>query len=301
MQMVDDNVGNQVRQNAMQNDGNEIAQEEEAVIQSTKVEFEFMAAADAYEETERVKMSYTSKDTLQQAPTSGTQSDNALVYDSDGSTEALLFSQDLASSSNPSKKIKLTIIPPRKLFVDLTQEDDDTTTPSPITKSSSPSPPNAPSKTPSIKDTSCTFGTTSSSFKSKPHSSSPSSRDTPFPQPTNPFLDDILDAPSRPSNLLPLQSHLSLDITLSLLPITPHDHILDTSSPPPPPQPLSWVIPFISTFLTIIEKIVFIAFTTEISFSLWDEMNFMFAHVEYLFTSDIASPSPSLHLTIKHL
>ncbi|GJV85724.1 hypothetical protein Tco_1525622 [Tanacetum coccineum] len=106
MQMVDDNVGNQVRQNVVQNDGrswgkmlvridysdccnydglvlfqkfgkktsmgmeccytirnegngngingksDKIAQEEEAGIQSTQEEFEFMAAADAYEETE---------------------------------------------------------------------------------------------------------------------------------------------------------------------------------------------------------------------------------------------------------
>ncbi|GJX69040.1 hypothetical protein Tco_0304767 [Tanacetum coccineum] len=146
IQMVDDNVGNHVRQNAMQNDGNEvgqnavqnsgiqnvenmnglsvvseisnqygngnvvtaptegngnginakkigcclslqIAQKEEAGIQITQEEFEFMAAADAHEETERVKVNCTSEDTLQQAFTSGTQSDNALVYDSDGSTE----------------------------------------------------------------------------------------------------------------------------------------------------------------------------------------------------------------------
>ncbi|GJU49629.1 hypothetical protein Tco_1219184 [Tanacetum coccineum] len=132
-----------------------------------------------------------------------------------------------ASSSNPSKKIKLTIIPPRQLFVDLTSEEYDTTTPSPITKSSSPSPPNASSKTPSTKDTSSTFGTTSSSFKSKPQS-------------LPPFLDDIMDAPPRSSNPLPLQSHTSLDITLFLSPITPLYHILDTPSPPspqPPPQP----------------------------------------------------------------
>nr|GFC91685.1 hypothetical protein [Tanacetum cinerariifolium] len=115
MKMVDDNVGNQVRHNAVQNDGNEygnrnvvtssaegngngingnsircyncqgeghyasncivkprkwdaaylqqqlqIAQEEEAGIQSTQEEFEFMAAADAYEETKRVKVNCTS-------------------------------------------------------------------------------------------------------------------------------------------------------------------------------------------------------------------------------------------------
>ncbi|GKG31267.1 putative reverse transcriptase domain-containing protein, partial [Tanacetum coccineum] len=68
----------------------QIAQEEEAGIQSTQEEFEFMIAADAHEETERVKVNCTLEDTLQQASTSrlsGTQFDNAPVYDSDGSTE----------------------------------------------------------------------------------------------------------------------------------------------------------------------------------------------------------------------
>ncbi|GJX78157.1 gag-pol polyprotein [Tanacetum coccineum] len=51
------------------------------------LDLEFMAAADTYEETERVKVNCTSKVTLQQASTFGTQSDNAPVYDSDGSTE----------------------------------------------------------------------------------------------------------------------------------------------------------------------------------------------------------------------
>nr|GEY88050.1 hypothetical protein [Tanacetum cinerariifolium] len=49
-----------------------------------------------------------------------------------------------------------------------------------------------------------------------------------------------MDVPPRTSNPIPLQSHTSLDITLSLSPITPLDHILDTPSPPspqPPPQP----------------------------------------------------------------
>nr|GEX79824.1 hypothetical protein [Tanacetum cinerariifolium] len=65
----------------------QIAQEEVAGIQNTQEEFEFMAAADAYEETERVKVNCTLEDTLQQASTSGTQSNNALVYDPDRSTE----------------------------------------------------------------------------------------------------------------------------------------------------------------------------------------------------------------------
>ncbi|GJX09916.1 hypothetical protein Tco_0199775 [Tanacetum coccineum] len=51
-----------------------------------QVECEFMLLR-AYKETERVKVNCTLEDTLQQASTSGTQSDNALVYDSDGSTE----------------------------------------------------------------------------------------------------------------------------------------------------------------------------------------------------------------------
>ncbi|GJU45850.1 hypothetical protein Tco_1203116 [Tanacetum coccineum] len=132
MQIVDDNVGNQVRQNAMQNDGNEVGQnavqnpgiqnvenmnglsvvpeianqygngnvvigptegdgnginEEEAGIQSTQEEFEFMTTVDAHDETERVNVNCTSEGTLQQASTFETRFDNAPVYDSDGSAE----------------------------------------------------------------------------------------------------------------------------------------------------------------------------------------------------------------------
>nr|GEV45927.1 reverse transcriptase domain-containing protein [Tanacetum cinerariifolium] len=137
-------------------------------------------------------------------------------------------------NSLTNEKIKLTIIPPRQLFVNISSDEDVTTTPSPITTSYSPSPPNEPSKTPPTKDTSSTFGITSSSFESKPQSSPPTSNDTPSPQLSNPFLDNIIDAPLRPSNLIPLQSHPLLDITLSLSPITLLDHILDTPSPPSP-------------------------------------------------------------------
>ncbi|GJX09452.1 hypothetical protein Tco_0199311 [Tanacetum coccineum] len=145
-----------------------------------------------------------------------------------------------ASSSNPSKKIILTIIPPRQLFVNISSDEDITITPSPITASSFPSLPNAPSKNSSTKDTSSTFGTTSSLFESKPQASPPTSCDIPSPQPSNPFLENVMDAPPKPSHPLPLQSHSYLDISLSLSPITPLDHILDTPSPPspqPPPQP----------------------------------------------------------------
>ncbi|GJT65639.1 hypothetical protein Tco_1017119 [Tanacetum coccineum] len=201
-----------------------------------------------------------------------------------------------ASSSNPSKKIKLTIITPRQLFVDLSIEEDDTTTPSPITKSSSPSPLNAPSKTPSTKDISSTFGTTSFSFESKPQSEPPSFNDTPSPQPSNPFLDNIMDVPPRPLNLIPLQSHLFLDITLSLSLITPLDHILDTPSPPssqPPPQPPLMGHPiYFNTFDYHGVNCLCCFRNQNLIFTLKDEMNLMFAHLEYLPTSAIASPSP---------
>nr|GFA25058.1 hypothetical protein [Tanacetum cinerariifolium] len=65
----------------------QIAQAEEAWIQSNQKEFEFMAAVDAYEETMRVKANYILENNLQQASTSDTQIDKSPVYDSDGSAE----------------------------------------------------------------------------------------------------------------------------------------------------------------------------------------------------------------------
>ncbi|GJY77275.1 hypothetical protein Tco_0482391 [Tanacetum coccineum] len=174
--------------------------------------------------------------------------------------------------------------------------EDVTTIPSPITTSSSPSPPNAPSKTPSTKDTSSTFGTTSSSFESKPQSSPPTSNDTPSPQPSNPFLENVMDAPPRPSHPLPLQSHPSLDITLSLSPITPLDHILDTPSPPSPqpqPQPPLMGHPIYFNYHDYHGSTCLCCFhNRNLIFSLRDEMNLMFAHIEYLLTSTMTSLSP---------
>ncbi|GJZ13644.1 hypothetical protein Tco_0548874 [Tanacetum coccineum] len=52
------------------------------------------------------------------------------------------------------------------------------------------------------------------------------------------YFDELeYDVPPRTLNPQPLQSHSSLDITLSLSPITPLDHIHDIPSPPSPPQP----------------------------------------------------------------
>ncbi|GKE48703.1 hypothetical protein Tco_1479961 [Tanacetum coccineum] len=204
-----------------------------------------------------------------------------------------------ASSSNPSKKIKLTIILPRQLFVNISSDEDVTTAPSPITTSSSPSPPNAPSKTPSTKDTSSIFGTTSSSFESKPQSLPPTSNGTPSPQPSNPFLENNMDAPPRPSHPLPLQSHPSLDITLSLSPITPLDHIPHTPSPhspQPQPQPPLMGHPIYFNYHDYHGSTCLCCFhNRNLIFSLRDETNLMFAHIEYLLTSTMAllsSPYP---------
>nr|GEV99444.1 Gag-Pol polyprotein [Tanacetum cinerariifolium] len=78
----------------------QIAQKEEEWIQSTQKEFDFMAAAGACEETERANANCTLKNNLQQASTSGTQSDKAPVYDSDGSAEE----KSIVSSLQKEKK-----------------------------------------------------------------------------------------------------------------------------------------------------------------------------------------------------
>nr|GEW98837.1 hypothetical protein [Tanacetum cinerariifolium] len=100
MQMVDANVGNQygngnVVTTPTEGNGNGINDNlircynyrGEGHYASNCIEFEFMTTAYAHEETERVKVNCTSEDTLQQASTSGTQSNKAPVYDSNGSAE----------------------------------------------------------------------------------------------------------------------------------------------------------------------------------------------------------------------
>ncbi|GKA04707.1 hypothetical protein Tco_0683827 [Tanacetum coccineum] len=200
-----------------------------------------------------------------------------------------------ASSSNPSKKIKLTIIPPRQLFVNISSDEDITTIPSPTTTSSSPTPPNAPSKTTSTNQTSSSQENTSSSFHSKLQISPPSSHEPNSPHHLNPLLDNISDVPPRPLNPQPLQSHPSLDITLSLSPITPLDHIYDTTSPPSPPQPQPPIMghPLFYNYhdyhgLTCI----CCSHNRNLFFTLRDEMNIMFAHLEYLLTTAITSHFP---------
>ncbi|GKC33479.1 hypothetical protein Tco_1040773 [Tanacetum coccineum] len=110
------------------------------------------------------------------------------------------------------KKPKFTIIPPKKLFIDLTNED--TITSSPKLQESSPSAPNAPFKTPSTKDTS------SSSIDYTPKSPTLSSSPS-----TNGYLNPPLSPPPRVPPLPQTQAPNSMEITLSLSSITSLDHV----------------------------------------------------------------------------
>ncbi|GJV79479.1 hypothetical protein Tco_1515349 [Tanacetum coccineum] len=134
-----------------------------------------------------------------------------------------------ASISKASKRSKINIIPPKQLFVDLTQ--DDTKTPSPKLPILSPSAPNAPSKTPSTKDTS------SSSIDYIPKSPTSSTSLSP-----SDYLNPPTSPPPRVSPPPPNQENASMDITLTLSPITPLDVKFDTPSPSPPiiGHPIPW-------------------------------------------------------------
>nr|GEX27942.1 origin of replication complex subunit 1A-like [Tanacetum cinerariifolium] len=117
MLMVEENVGNQFRPNAVQNVGNQVVQNaiQNSSIQivenmnglsvvlkvanqygnrnvvTTSAKGNGNGINDANEETERVKANCILENNLQQASTSGTQSDKAHIYDLDGSSEVHLF------------------------------------------------------------------------------------------------------------------------------------------------------------------------------------------------------------------
>ncbi|GJS84095.1 hypothetical protein Tco_0750636 [Tanacetum coccineum] len=199
-----------------------------------------------------------------------------------------------ASSFNPSKKIKLTIISPRQLFVNISIDKDVTTIPSPTTTSSSLTLPNAPSKTRSTNQTSSSQGNTSSSFQSKLQISPPSSNEPTSPHPLNPLLDNISDVPPRPLNPQPLQSHHSLDVTLFLSPITPLNHIHDTPSPPSLPQPQPPIMGHPLYYNYHGSNCICCFHNQTLFLTLRDEMNNMFAHLKYLLTIAITSHFPPL-------
>ncbi|GJV87618.1 hypothetical protein Tco_1531556 [Tanacetum coccineum] len=127
--------------------------------------------------------------------------------------------------SKASKRAKINIIPPKQLFMDLTN--DYTKTRSPNYQALSPSAPNAPSKTPS------TIATSSSSIdhklKSLTSSTSPS---------THGYLTSPISPPPRVPLPPPTHESRLIDITLTLSLITPLDIQFNTpypSIPSPPP------------------------------------------------------------------
>nr|GFA82321.1 hypothetical protein [Tanacetum cinerariifolium] len=92
-QYAGQNVGNLNGYNAVQNVRNQVAQnprvqnKEEARILLQADEFDLMAAVADLDEIEEVNGNCILMANLQQASTSGTQSDKAPVYDSDGLAE----------------------------------------------------------------------------------------------------------------------------------------------------------------------------------------------------------------------
>ncbi|GJR14269.1 hypothetical protein Tco_1494360 [Tanacetum coccineum] len=186
-----------------------------------------------------------------------------------------------ASISKASKRPKINIIPPKQLFVDLTH--DDTKTPSPTLQLSSPSAPNAPSKTPSTKDTS------SSSIDYIPKSPTSSTSLSP-----NGYLNPPTSPPPRVSPPPPTQENASMDITLTLSPITPLDVQFDSPSPSPPivghPIPWNLLEAHGDSCLCCIHNRTLI-------FGLRDELQYMFSYIEHMLSQPptiiIPPPPPS--------
>ena len=185
-------------------------------------------------------------------------------------TSSFTMSSPRTTNSNNAKKQKFVIIPPKQLFIDLTNEDN--TTPSPPPQCSSPSAPNAPSKTPS------TNGTSTSSI---PSTSS-----------INYYIANHLSPPPRVPPPPPTIDNASLDITLSLSPFTPLDAHFSSSPINPPnfnPVPWSLLEAHGDTCLCCIHN-------RTIVFGLRDEIHYMFSHIENLLhqqpTSTTTTPPP---------
>ncbi|GJY54952.1 hypothetical protein Tco_0446616 [Tanacetum coccineum] len=184
-----------------------------------------------------------------------------------------------ASISKASKKPKINIIPPKQLFVDLTH--DDIKTPSPTLQLSSPSSPNAPSKTPSTKDTS------SSSINYILKSSTSSTSLSP-----NDYLNSPTSPPPRISLLSPTQENASMDITLTLSPITPLDVQFDTPSSSPPifGHPIPWNLLEANGDLCLC-----CIHNRTLIFGLRDELQYMFSYIENMLSqppTTIIPPPP---------
>ncbi|GKD02984.1 hypothetical protein Tco_1177958 [Tanacetum coccineum] len=181
-----------------------------------------------------------------------------------------------ASISKASKRPKINIIPPKQLFVDLTH--DDTKTPSPTLQLSSPSAPNAPFKTPSTKDT------YSSSIDYIPKSLTSSTSLSP-----NGYLNPPTPHPPRVSLPPPTQENASIDINLTLLPITPLDVQFNTLSPSPPivghPIPWNLLEAHGDSCLCCIHNRTLI-------FGLRDKLQYMFSYIEHMLSQPPTTTIP---------
>ncbi|GJR64347.1 hypothetical protein Tco_0010412 [Tanacetum coccineum] len=186
-----------------------------------------------------------------------------------------------ASISKASKRPKINIISPKQLFVDLTQ--DDTKTPSPKHQLLLPSAPNVPSKTPSTKDTS------SSSIDYIPKSL------TSFTSPlTNGYLNSPTSPPTRVPPLPPIQESESIDITLTLSPITLLDVQFNTPSPSLPlfGYPIHWNLleAHENSCLCCIHNRTLI-------FGLRDELHHMFSYIEHMLSQPLIPNTPPLSIS----
>ncbi|GKE35231.1 hypothetical protein Tco_1454553 [Tanacetum coccineum] len=171
-----------------------------------------------------------------------------------------------ASISKPSERPKINIIPPKQLFIDLTN--DDTKTPSPNYQVLSQTSSNAPSKTPS------TIATSSSFIDHKPKSP------TSFTSlSTHGYLNSSMSPPPRVPPPPPTQESGSMDITLTLLPITPLDFQFNTPSPPSPlfghPIPWNFLEAHDDSCLCCIHNRTLIL-------GLRDELQYMFYFIEHM-------------------
>ncbi|GJW34485.1 hypothetical protein Tco_0054517 [Tanacetum coccineum] len=162
------------------------------------------------------------------------------------------------------------------MFVDLTH--DDTKTPSPKHQLSSPSAPNVPSKTPSTK------GTSSSFIDYTPKS--PTSSTSPL---TNGYFNSQTSPPPRVPPPPPTQENRSMDITLTLSPITSLEVQFNTPSPSPPifGHPIPW-----NLLEAHGDSCLCCIHIRTLIFGLRDELQYMFSYIEHMLSQPLPPNSP---------
>ncbi|GJS10462.1 hypothetical protein Tco_0367258 [Tanacetum coccineum] len=184
-----------------------------------------------------------------------------------------------ASISKPSKRPKINIIPPKQLFIVLTN--DEIKTPSPKYQVLSPSAPNPPSKTPS------TIATFSSSIDYKPKS--PTSSTSPS---TNGYFNSLMSPPPRVPPPPPTQESGSMNINLTLSPITLLYVHFNTPSLSPPlfGHPIPW---------TLLEahgdSCLCCIHNRTLNFGLRDELQYTFSYIEHMLSQPpfLNTPPPN--------